>query len=267
MHAEGLRHQEQSKSPAPLNKGELKIKQVQSQRWAHGKVNWTLVQRITSVQDPHGDHGHADDRLAASSAHHGPDRWRWGRPGSRSSCGGGSHATLPLREGQDQEIQTMGRLDSGCREQDEVPQVDHKQTAYRLHQELHRSKTVRCLDQRGKNQTCVYCIWCGHSRVVEAQADHTFQKIQEESREALFQLVSRDQAIINRLRLEQGTRSFIELLSEVEDQEQLCRTDEMILTSADMQRRILTVAMKTRRRAEPGQVNRVRQHTHSTSSM
>ena len=89
MHAEGLRHQEQSKSPAPLNKGELKIKQVQKHAVGTWKGNWTLVQRITPVQDTHGDHGHADDKFAASSANHVPDRWRWGRTGS------------PVWEGQD----------------------------------------------------------------------------------------------------------------------------------------------------------------------
>ena len=76
-------------------------------------MNWTLVQQITPVQDPNVDHGHADDRLAASSAHHGPDRWKWGSPASRSSCGGWSLASLPPREGQDQMIPSVGRLDSG----------------------------------------------------------------------------------------------------------------------------------------------------------
>ena len=47
------------------------------------------------------------------------------------------------------------------------------------------------------------------------------------------------------------TRSFIKFLSDVKDQEHLCRTDEMILTSADTQRR---VAMKdtAQSRAWPG---------------
>ena len=44
---------------------------------------------------------------------------------------------------------------------------------------------------------------------MEAQADHTFQEIQEESKKALLKLVRRDQAIIDWLLLEQGTRSFI----------------------------------------------------------
>ena len=59
------------------------------------------------------------------------------------------------------------------------------------------------------------------ARVVEAQTAHTFKQIKEESKKALLKLVSRDRAIIDLLRLEQGTRSFIDFLSEVEDQEHL----------------------------------------------
>ena len=71
------------------------------------------------------------------------------------------------------------------------------------------------------------------------QAENTSQGIQEESKKALLKLVCRDQAIIDRLWLEQGTISFIEFLSEVEDQEHLSRMEEMNLTSMDMQRMIL----------------------------
>ena len=86
---------------------------------------------------------------------------------------------------------------------------------------------------------------------MEAQADHTFQEIQEESKKALLKLVCRDQAIIDRLWMEQGTRTFIEFLSKVEDQEHLCRTEEMNLTSMDMQRMILIAGgMKDHKLAE-----------------
>ena len=133
----------------------------------------------------------------------------------------------------------MGKLDSGCRKQDYIPQLDDEQTADSVHQLLHKSRNVRFLEQGGQNQVREYCIRCGHARFMEAQADHTFQEIQEESKKALLKLVCRDQAIIDRLWLEQGTRSFIEFLSEVEDQEHLSRTEEMNLTSMDMQRMIL----------------------------
>ena len=83
-----------------------------------------------------------------------------GRCGGDQAAGvaDGSHATLPPREGQNQEIQTVGRLDSGCREQDYIPQVDDEQTADNVHQELRKSRTVRFLDQGGQNQVREYCI-------------------------------------------------------------------------------------------------------------
>ena len=78
---------------------------------------------------------------------------------------------------------------------------------------------------------------------------HT-SKVKEESAKALLKMVSRDRAIIDLLRLEQGTRSFIDFLSEVEDQEHLCRTEEMPLTSDDMRRMSLIAGMRDRTLAE-----------------
>ena len=48
------------------------------------------------------------------------------------------------REGQNQEIQTVGRLDSGCREQDYIPQIDNEQTADNVHQELRIAQEQNC---------------------------------------------------------------------------------------------------------------------------
>ena len=48
----------------------------------------------------------------------------------------------------------------------------------------------------------------------------------------------------------QGTRSFIDFLSEVEDQEHLCRTEEMPLTSDDMRRMSLIAGMRDHTLAE-----------------
>ena len=59
---------------------------------------------------------------------------------------------------------------------------------------------------------------------MRARADNTFQ----ESKKALLKLASRDQSIIDRIRFEQATRSFIKFLSEVEDQTHLYRTDTWI---------------------------------------
>ena len=87
-------------------------------------------------------------------------------------------------------------------------------------------------------------------RGLEAQAAHTYQQINDESQTALLKLVSRDRAIIDLLRLEQGTQSSINFLSEVEDQEHLCRMEEMSLASQDMQRMSLIVGMKDRTLAE-----------------
>ena len=83
-----------------------------------------------------------------------------------------------------------------------------------------------------------------------AAALHTYNQIKEESRKALLKLISRDRAIIDLLRLEQGSKSFIEFLSEVEDQEHLCRTEEQPLNSADLQRMSLIAGMRDRTLAE-----------------
>ena len=70
---------------------------------------------------------------------------------------------------------------------------------------------------------------------IEAQAAHTYEMV-EETKKILLKLVSRDRAIIDLLRMEQGSRSFMEFLSEVEDQEHLCRTEEKRITSDDLKR-------------------------------
>jgi hypothetical protein len=88
------------------------------------------------------------------------------------------------------------------------------------------------------------------ARGVVAQAAHNYTEINEESKKAILKMVSRERAIINLLRLEQGTRTFIKFLSEVEDQEHLCRTKEQTLTSSDMQWMSLIAGMKDRSLAE-----------------
>ena len=60
------------------------------------------------------------------------------------------------------------------------------------------------------------------ARGIQAQAAHTYEEIKKESKDALLKLVSRDRAVIELIRLEQGSRSFLDFLSEVEDQEYLC---------------------------------------------
>ena len=75
--------------------------------------------------------------------------------------------------------------------------------------------------------------------IQDAENKITFFKLTlkpKQIKKALLKLVSRDRAIIDLLRLEQGTYSLIDLLSEVKDQEHLCRTEEMPLASANMER-------------------------------
>ena len=50
--------------------------------------------------------------------------------------------------------------------------------------------------------------------------------------------------------MDQGIRSFIKFLSKVEDQEHLCRMEEMNLTSMDMQRMIMIAGGMKDRMAE-----------------
>lgn len=88
------------------------------------------------------------------------------------------------------------------------------------------------------------------ARAIAAQDAHTYEEIKDETKKALLKLVSRDRAIIELLRLEQGSRSFIDYLSEVEDQEYLCRIEEQPITSDDLKRMSLIAGMKDRTLAE-----------------
>ena len=51
---------------------------------------------------------------------------------------------------------------------------------------------------------------------------HTYAEVLDETRKTLLKMVSRDRAIIELLRMEQNNKSFMNPLSEVEDQAQLC---------------------------------------------
>ena len=82
------------------------------------------------------------------------------------------------------------------------------------------------------------------------QPAHTYKEVLEETRKTLLKLVSRDRAIIDLLRMEQGSKSFMDFLSEVEEQERLCRTDEQIITSDDIKRMSILAGLKDRSLAE-----------------
>ena len=85
---------------------------------------------------------------------------------------------------------------------------------------------------------------------VAAQNKHTYVEILKETKDAILKYVNRERAIIELLRLEQGARSFTEFLSEVEDQEYLCRVEESPITSADLQKMSLIAGIKDRTLAE-----------------
>ena len=78
---------------------------------------------------------------------------------------------------------------------------------------------------------------------IPAQPVHTYEEVKAESKTALLKLVSRDRAIIELLRMEQGGRSFMDFLAEIENQQHLCRTDELRITSDDLKRMSLIAGM------------------------
>ena len=85
---------------------------------------------------------------------------------------------------------------------------------------------------------------------IPAQPAHTYGEVKAESKTAFLKLVSRDRAIIQLLRMGQGGRSFMDFLAEIEDQEHLCRTDELRIASDDLKRMSLIAGMNDRTLAE-----------------
>ena len=79
---------------------------------------------------------------------------------------------------------------------------------------------------------------------------HKYNEIIDESKKSMPTLISRDRAITDLLRIEQGNRSFMDFLAVVEDQEYLCRTDEDRITGDDLKRISLIAGMKDRTLAE-----------------
>ena len=64
---------------------------------------------------------------------------------------------------------------------------------------------------------------------------HTYEQVVEDTKQTLLKLVSKDRAIIDLLRMEQGSQGFMDYLAEVEDQLHLCHNWES-LTGEDMKR-------------------------------
>ena len=53
---------------------------------------------------------------------------------------------------------------------------------------------------------------------------HTYEQVVENTKTTLLKLVSKDRAIIDLLRMEQGRRGFMDFLTDVEDQMHLCHS-------------------------------------------
>ena len=82
------------------------------------------------------------------------------------------------------------------------------------------------------------------------QPAHTYNELITETKKALLKYVNRDRAIMELFRVEQRSRSFTDFLSEVEDQEYLCRVAEQPITSKDLRRISLIAGMSDRTLAE-----------------
>ena len=78
---------------------------------------------------------------------------------------------------------------------------------------------------------------------------HTYEQVVENTKLTLLKLVSKDRAIIDLLRTEQGSRGFMDFLADMEDQMHLCHSWET-LTGEDMKRISLLGGLKDRTLAE-----------------
>ena len=102
-------------------------------------------------------------------------------------------------------------------------------------------------------------LWDKEVRVVyEATGDgaerleaDTYAQVVENTNKTLLKLVSRDRAIINLLRMEQGNRTFNDFLADIEDQTHLCHSWDQ-LTPEDMKRISLLGGLKDRTTGQQG---------------
>ena len=80
---------------------------------------------------------------------------------------------------------------------------------------------------------------------------HTYAQVMENTKKYLLKLVSRDRAIIDLLRMEQGNRTFNDFLADIEDQTHLCHSWDQ-LTPVDMKRISLLGGLKDRTTGQQG---------------
>ena len=92
-------------------------------------------------------------------------------------------------------------------------------------------------------------FWNKEARIT-FEEEGTYSDMITETKKALLKYVNKDRALIDLLRMKQGNRSFMDFLSEVEDQEYLCRIDEQPLTGEDLKRISLIAGMRDRTLAE-----------------
>ena len=85
---------------------------------------------------------------------------------------------------------------------------------------------------------------------VVAQEPHTYEEMITETKRALLAIISRDRAVIDLLRLEQGEKTIMEFLGEAEDQARLCRAKEKPITEDDLVKMTMIAGMNDRILAE-----------------
>jgi hypothetical protein len=85
---------------------------------------------------------------------------------------------------------------------------------------------------------------------VDAQEPHTYEEVIAETEKSLLVIISRDRAVIDLLRLQQGDKTIMEFLGEAEDQVRLCRAKEKPITDDDLVRMALIAGMNDRNLAE-----------------
>jgi hypothetical protein len=85
---------------------------------------------------------------------------------------------------------------------------------------------------------------------VEAQAAHTYNELVLETEKVLLAIINRDRAVIDLLKIDQGNKTLMEFLAEVEDQAKLCRANEKRITEDDLVRMSLIRGFKDKNLAE-----------------
>ena len=80
---------------------------------------------------------------------------------------------------------------------------------------------------------------------------YTYAQVVKNTKTTLLKLVSRDRAIIDLLRMKQGSRGFMDFLADFEDQTHLCHNWQQ-LTGEDLKRISLLGGLKNRTRARRG---------------